>query len=317
MAAFAREQFPRARRVTVLCGRGNNGGDGMMTARLLADAGLEVTTLLLGEPEGLKGDAAEAWRELTSPTHGQIHVVTAAEDLARHKSALDTDLIVDAVVGTGFKPPLKGLALAALEWMKASKAPVLAVDLPSGWPADATAADSGGAGVSGRCGDYIYGAEAGACVWTVDAAMGPAGGGGSDRVAGGGDCFDAEVELGRLVAWRWRRRLVRQRRTRAIRARAGGGRDLWLGRWQGWRAVDGGTGGAARRGGAGDGGGSGAGAGGGGGGCAGADDLAAGGERRGLHIAAENLAPDRACSTDGGQDGAGDRAGAGAVRRRR
>src|SRR5208337_48140 len=50
------------------------------------------------------------------------------------------DLIIDAVVGTGFKPPLKGLALAALEWVKASKAPILAVDLPSGWPADETAA---------------------------------------------------------------------------------------------------------------------------------------------------------------------------------
>jgi NAD(P)H-hydrate epimerase len=101
VAAFAREQFPRARRVTVLCGRGNNGGDGMMTAWLLADAGLEVTTLLLGDPDGLKGDAAEAWAELTNPPHGKIHVVTSAEELARLKAALDTDLIVDAVVGTG------------------------------------------------------------------------------------------------------------------------------------------------------------------------------------------------------------------------
>jgi ADP-dependent NAD(P)H-hydrate dehydratase / NAD(P)H-hydrate epimerase len=139
VAAFARAQFPNARRVTVLCGRGNNGGDGMMAARLLASAGLEVTTLLLGTPETLKGDAAEAWRELTSPAHGLIYVIRAAEDLSRHKSALKTDLIVDAVVGTGFKPPLKGLALAALAWMKASAAPVLAVDLPSGWPADETA----------------------------------------------------------------------------------------------------------------------------------------------------------------------------------
>ena len=55
VAAFAREQFPNARRVTVLCGRGNNGGDGMMAARLLADAGLAVTTLLLGEPEQIDG----------------------------------------------------------------------------------------------------------------------------------------------------------------------------------------------------------------------------------------------------------------------
>ncbi len=138
VAAFARQQFPRARRVTVLCGRGNNGGDGMMAARLLASAGLEVTTLLLGSPDGLKGDAAEAWLELASPALGLIHIVKAPEDLARHRGALEADLIVDAVLGTGFKPPLKGLALAALEWLKASPAPVLAVDLPSGWPADAT-----------------------------------------------------------------------------------------------------------------------------------------------------------------------------------
>ena len=143
-AAFARKQFPQARRVTVLCGRGNNGGDGMMVAWLLADAGLAVTTLLLGEPEGLKGDALEAWLELSNhpqgPPRGQIHVVKAAEDLARLKGVLDTDLIVDAVVGTGFKPPLKGLALTALKWMKGSTAPVLAIDLPSGWAADATSA---------------------------------------------------------------------------------------------------------------------------------------------------------------------------------
>jgi NAD(P)H-hydrate epimerase len=138
VAAFAREHFPRARRVTVLCGRGNNGGDGMMAARLLADAGLEVTTLLLGAPKGLTGDAAEAWLELTSPPHGLIHIVTAAEDLARHNVALEAGLIVDALVGTGFKPPLKGLALAALEWLKDSRAPILAIDLPSGWPADET-----------------------------------------------------------------------------------------------------------------------------------------------------------------------------------
>lgn len=138
IAAFAREQFPAARKVTVLCGRGNNGGDGMMTARLLATAGLKVTTILLGAPDGLKGDAAAAWRELAGPAQGMIQVVRMPEELAQHNSALQTDLIVDAVVGTGFAPPLRGLALAALEWMKASAAPVLAVDLPSGWPADAT-----------------------------------------------------------------------------------------------------------------------------------------------------------------------------------
>jgi NAD(P)H-hydrate epimerase len=140
VAGLARERFPRARRVTVLCGMGNNGGDGMMAARLLARAGLEVTTLLLGTPSGLKGDAAQAWLELSGQAHGLIHIVPTEEDLARHADVLEADLIVDAVVGTGFKPPLKVLALKALEWVKASRAPILAVDLPSGWPADATEA---------------------------------------------------------------------------------------------------------------------------------------------------------------------------------
>jgi NAD(P)H-hydrate epimerase len=132
-----------------LCGKGNNGGDGMMTARLLADAGLEVTTLLLGAPEQLTGDAAIAWSELNNPKRGlvhcgRVHVVTNARTLAEHNDALNTDLIVDAVLGTGFKPPLKGLALEALEWLRGGRgpvlAPILAIDLPSGWPADETSA---------------------------------------------------------------------------------------------------------------------------------------------------------------------------------
>jgi NAD(P)H-hydrate epimerase len=143
VAAFALERFPRARRVTVLCGRGNNGGDGMMAARLLSSAGLEVTTLLLGEPETLAGDAADAWCELVGAGRGTIAAVKTPEELARHDGALEADLIVDALVGTGFKPPLRGLALAALDWLKTSGAvqiPILAIDLPSGWAADETSA---------------------------------------------------------------------------------------------------------------------------------------------------------------------------------
>ena len=140
VAEFARREFPQAKRVTVLCGRGNNGGDGMMAARLLVEAGLDVTTLLLGAAEDLKGDAAHAWAELTDPMQGRVHIVNAAGDLVRHKGALEADLILDAVVGTGFKPPLKGLALAALAWLRETRAPILAVDLPSGWPADETSA---------------------------------------------------------------------------------------------------------------------------------------------------------------------------------
>ncbi len=143
VADFAQERFPHARRVTVLCGRGNNGGDGMMTARLLVDAGLRVTTILLGEPDGLKGDAAVAWRGLTSPERGTVHIVGTRDELDRLNDALDTDLMVDAVLGTGFKPPMKGIALDALNWVLGCKAPVLSVDLPSGWPADSTDLSAG------------------------------------------------------------------------------------------------------------------------------------------------------------------------------
>jgi len=136
--AFAREQFPHARRVTVLCGKGNNGGDGMMAARLLAKAGLDVTTLLLGSQYELKGDAATAWRELSLSPNRYISEVNSPSELRTHNAALETDLLIDAVLGTGFKPPMRGLALAALEWASASKSPVLSVDLPSGWWADAT-----------------------------------------------------------------------------------------------------------------------------------------------------------------------------------
>jgi hydroxyethylthiazole kinase-like uncharacterized protein yjeF len=143
VVGFVQAEFPDAHRFTVLCGRGNNGGDGMMAARLLATAGLDVTTLLLGASEGLTGDAATAWGELTaSAAAGAARVVAIESELAAHHDALNTDLLLDAVVGTGFKPPLRGMALAALEWVKSCAAPVLSVDLPSGWSADTTGATS-------------------------------------------------------------------------------------------------------------------------------------------------------------------------------
>jgi NAD(P)H-hydrate epimerase len=140
VAEVARQAFPRARRVTVLCGKGNNGGDGAMAARLLAESGLVVTVLLLGARDELKGDAAVAWGELETAGNCKMFAISAAEELALHGDAFDAELILDAVVGTGFQPPLRGLVLDALKWVKGSGAPVLAVDLPSGWLADETKA---------------------------------------------------------------------------------------------------------------------------------------------------------------------------------
>jgi len=136
-------QFPKARRVVVLCGRGNNGGDGMMTARLLAEAGLTVGVVLLGNPERLDGDAAAAWRELSECSQCATRAVDTDEDLKAALAVVDPDLVIDAIVGTGFKPPLRGLALTALAWIEKTSSKscpqILAVDLPSGWSADSTA----------------------------------------------------------------------------------------------------------------------------------------------------------------------------------
>ncbi|WP_263359010.1 NAD(P)H-hydrate dehydratase [Acidicapsa ligni] len=137
VAAFARQQFPAARCITVLCGRGNNGGDGMIAARLLAESGCAVTVLLLGDPAGLHDEPATAWKWLTE--HLDLlaaEAILSEDDFARHSEALTADLVLDAICGTGFKPPLRGLPLAALNWLQAAKSPVLAVDLPSGWDAD-------------------------------------------------------------------------------------------------------------------------------------------------------------------------------------
>jgi len=139
VARFVREQFPTVDRITVLCGRGNNGGDGLHAARLLAESGRQVTVLLFGDPSTLKDEPAEAWKRLMrNPSLVSTNIILAEEDLAQHSAALSAGLILDAIVGTGFRPPLRGLPLAALNWLQPSTAPILAIDLPSGWDADST-----------------------------------------------------------------------------------------------------------------------------------------------------------------------------------
>ena len=79
IANIAQLQFPHTRRVTVLCGRGNNGGDGLMAARLLAASGRSVTVIVLGSPSEIKGDAAIAWRELEAAGSCTIHIAASAD----------------------------------------------------------------------------------------------------------------------------------------------------------------------------------------------------------------------------------------------
>jgi NAD(P)H-hydrate epimerase len=140
VARFCLRYYPAVRRVVVLCGKGNNGGDGFVAARILANAGVAVEVLLLGREEEPKGEAAVALRRLraeAAPVAVRSLVDEAGVAVAR--DVIDAaGLIVDAVVGTGFKPPLRGVAAELQSIVAQSKTPVVAVDLPSGWDADST-----------------------------------------------------------------------------------------------------------------------------------------------------------------------------------
>lgn len=135
VARFVEREFSGCRKITVLCGKGNNGGDGFVAARALAATGREVRVLLLGQPFELKGDAKLAFDEMSlAPT-----LVTDESALDRPEiRALieEADLLLDAVVGTGFKPPLRGPAATLRDLVNAVTVPVVAVDLPSGWDSD-------------------------------------------------------------------------------------------------------------------------------------------------------------------------------------
>ncbi|GAA3761269.1 NAD(P)H-hydrate dehydratase [Terriglobus aquaticus] len=136
VARFAQRQFRRARRVVVLCGTGNNGGDGFVAARHLARTGLSVDVIVLGDPAKAQGAAAEAYKALQT-SRALPFAVGSVEQVRGLRTKLeDADLLIDAVLGTGFKPPLRELPAALRDLLREVRTPVLSVDLPSGWDAD-------------------------------------------------------------------------------------------------------------------------------------------------------------------------------------
>jgi NAD(P)H-hydrate epimerase len=147
VAAFCLRRFPEAARVVVLCGRGNNGGDGLVAARVLAAAGRTVQVLLLGRADEVKGEAGAALQRMREEASGvALHEAADEAGLESFGELLEgADLLVDGVVGTGFKPPLRGTAAALREMLEGMETPVVAVDLPSGWDADATGEHCAGA----------------------------------------------------------------------------------------------------------------------------------------------------------------------------
>jgi ADP-dependent NAD(P)H-hydrate dehydratase / NAD(P)H-hydrate epimerase len=130
-----------ARRIVVLCGKGNNGGDGFVAARLLHEKGKTVQVILLTDPVELRGNAAIMFGKLPAPAVA----VHSSDELKtdRVRLSLDADLYLDAILGTGFKPPMSGLYAEAIAIMNASQTPVISVDIPSGADADAMRPQAG------------------------------------------------------------------------------------------------------------------------------------------------------------------------------
>ena len=122
-----RQRWPGARRVAVLCGAGNNAGDGYVVARLAQADGLSARVLYLGDRERLRGDAramATAWQAAGGDSAPFRHLPENAE------------VLVDALLGTGLERAVEGDWARAVEAMNAHRAPVLALDIPTGLHAD-------------------------------------------------------------------------------------------------------------------------------------------------------------------------------------
>jgi ADP-dependent NAD(P)H-hydrate dehydratase / NAD(P)H-hydrate epimerase len=140
VAEFLLSKYPQEKRIGVICGKGNNGSDGFVTARKLIEAGREVIVVLLAEPGDLRGDAAEMFERMThAPT-----IARSNDELVAAKHLLNEQhLLVDAILGTGFRPPVSGLYAEAIAAINAAGLPVVAVDIPSGADADVMGAQTG------------------------------------------------------------------------------------------------------------------------------------------------------------------------------
>jgi NAD(P)H-hydrate epimerase len=140
-AEFALSAYPSAKSFGVICGKGNNGGDGFVVARKLHEAGKDIHVLLLADPSELHGDAAANYKKLP----GQAIRAQSQSDLHSDaaRAAFRSDVLIDAILGSGFRPPVRGVYASAIEKINAATTPVIAVDIPSGADSDVRGDQSG------------------------------------------------------------------------------------------------------------------------------------------------------------------------------
>ena len=135
---FFLEQFKDAenKKIGVIAGRGNNGGDGFVIARYLAQKGISVTVYLLSEHQKISGDAA-ANLKLLPPLKVPVIEMPDAESFSAHETAMRHEAIwIDAILGTGLQSDVKGFFRDVIDFINQSNKPVFAVDIPSGLNSD-------------------------------------------------------------------------------------------------------------------------------------------------------------------------------------
>jgi ADP-dependent NAD(P)H-hydrate dehydratase / NAD(P)H-hydrate epimerase len=140
VAGHILEHYSAAQKIAVFCGKGNNGGDGFVAARRLYEKGKTIQVVLLADPSELKGDAAKMYGKL--PVEATV-IRSSAELNSDSVASFSPDLFLDAILGTGFKAPVVRLYADAIATLNAGKAPVVAVDIPSGADANAMGSQQG------------------------------------------------------------------------------------------------------------------------------------------------------------------------------
>ena len=135
-AAFRRlrQLWPSAKRIGVLCGTGNNGGDGWVIAKLIHEAGLDCQTFLLGCQDRIEGTAREAFNAWRCTTGHEPS--SAADFCATDRGALPYEVLVDALVGIGMNDEVRESFNELVASINCAKRPVLSLDAPSGLNTD-------------------------------------------------------------------------------------------------------------------------------------------------------------------------------------
>lgn len=119
-------------KITIICGKGNNGGDGMVLARQLTMRGLFPEVILLAETGDVTGDASVNLRILENMDIPLLEITCEEEWIEIVEDLEESDIIVDAILGTGIDKPLEGLYASVIEDINVFDCFILSVDIPSG-----------------------------------------------------------------------------------------------------------------------------------------------------------------------------------------